>query len=140
MGIFGDLVSGLVGGGAKGLVDGVASAIDRFVETDDERRAAEILKRKMEMEPHRWQAEINKVEAGHRTLFVAGWRPAIGWTCAIGLFYSWIVQPMLGSVLVMLGKPVVLPGLQTGMIIGLVTSLLGLAGIRTVEKAKGLTG
>jgi hypothetical protein len=58
---------------------GVASAINQFVETDDEKRAAELLVMKMQQQPDRWQTLINMVEAKHRSIFVAGWRPAAGW-------------------------------------------------------------
>ena len=132
-------LGGLLGDSAGGLVDGVAGAIDRFVETDEEEKAANLLVEKMRQEPHKWQTEINKIEAGHRSIFVAGWRPGIGWVCALGLFWTFIANPIIGSIIVITGSKVVLPILATGELIPLTIALLGLGGIRTFEKYKGLT-
>lgn len=77
--------SNLIGGGIVGAAEGVAGIVDRFVETDDEKRAAEIIKAKMMMQPSLVQTELNKIEATHRSVFVAGWRPFIGWVCGLAL-------------------------------------------------------
>ena len=139
MGLLGDIAAGLVGGGAKGLIDGVADAIDRFVETDDERRAAEILLEKMRREPDKWQAEINKIEAAHRSLFVAGWRPFVGWTCGFGLAYTFVLQPLIFDIARLTGRAVALTPLDLSQLITILLAMLGMAGLRTHEKAKGLT-
>jgi len=133
-------LSDIVGTGIGGLADGVASAIDRFVETDEEKRAAEILKKKVDMEPAKWNAEINKIEARHRSVFVAGWRPAIGWTCAIGLFWVFVGSPVVGSILAIAGVSVVLPVLNAGELMTLVLAMLGFGAYRTYEKKEGVTG
>jgi len=73
------------GGGGVSAAEGVATIIDRFVETDDEKRAAEVIKAKLMMKPSLAQIELNKIEAGHRSIFVAGWRPFIGWVCGAAL-------------------------------------------------------
>lgn len=77
------------------------------------------------------QTEINKIEAQHRSLFVAGWRPAIGWVCAIGLAFPFIVNPLIewaGGT-----------GLKIPMdqLMELVVALLGLGTLRTFEKLAG---
>ena len=79
------------------------------------------------------QQEINKVEAGHRSVWVAGWRPAIGWTCALALCNNWIVFPYLIS----FGVEVV--RLDTSEMWPVIAGLLGLGGMRTYEKFKGVS-
>ena len=128
----------LLGDSAGGLIDGVAGAIDRFVETDEEEKAANLLIEKMRQEPHKWQAEINKVEAGHRSMFVAGWRPFIGWVCGIGLTWTFIGEPVTGMVATLMGVELILPEIRTGELIPLVFALLGLGGMRSFEKFKGI--
>jgi hypothetical protein len=78
------------------------------------------------------QADINKVEAQSSNLFVAGWRPCIGWMCCIGLFYQFLLQPVIMGIITN-----EFPVLDTGTLMALVTSLLGFGGYRTVEKIKG---
>ena len=129
----------LVGAGVGELADGVASAVDRFVETEEERKAADILLLKAQQNPDRWQAEINKIEAAHRNVFISGWRPAMGWMCSIGLAWSYVIRPAAEMVLVAMDMRVALPNLETGELLTLVFALLGLAGTRTYEKKNGLT-
>ncbi len=66
-----------------------------FVETSEERKAADLLLMKVQQNPDKWQSEINKIEAGHRTIFVAGWRPFIGWICGSGLAFHFIIFPLM---------------------------------------------
>lgn len=128
-------VSEVLGGTTAGLVTGVAGAIDRFVETGEEKKAAALLVAKIEQNPSRWQAEINKVEAGHRSLFVAGWRPAIGWICATGLAWGWIIAPLLQFFCP--GR--VMPGIELGEAVSLVMAMLGMGALRSYEKKNSLT-
>ncbi len=134
-------LSNLVGGGIKETVEGISGAIDKFVETPDEKRAAEVLRAKMEQEPHLWQAEINKINAAHRSPFVAGWRPAIGWVCAISLFFfyvpqyfmaTWIWVRMCFSENSLVPYPVTDDGLME-----LVLALLGMGALRGFDKLAG---
>lgn len=129
-------VSNILGGTATGLVTGVAGAIDRFVETGEEKKAASLLVAKMRQNPSRWQAEINKIEAGHRSLFVAGWRPAIGWICAMALGWGWIIAPTLQFFY----PNQSMPGIELGEAISLVMAMLGMGALRTYEKHSSLTG
>lgn len=82
------------------------------------------------------QLEINAVEAAHKSLFVAGWRPAIGWLCALGLGWSFIGYPVADSVLDILGKDILLPVVDEEHLWQLLTAMLGMGGLRTVEKLK----
>jgi roadblock/LC7 domain-containing protein len=85
------------------------------------------------------QAETNKIEANHRSIFVAGWRPCLGWCAAAGFFLVFILQPLAQWVCALLGIDVVLPVFQTDVLMELTLAMLGLAGLRSWEKAKGLT-
>lgn len=86
------------------------------------------------------QSDINKVEAGSTSLFVAGWRPAIGWVCAAALTFQYIARPLLGTGFTIAGHPLpTLPGLDDNLW-QLMFGLLGLGTLRTVEKFKGVAG
>ena len=119
----------LVGGGVVTAVDGIANVVDKFVETPDEKRAWEQIKLKIAQEPQLAQIELNKVEASHRTMFVAGWRPWIGWMCGWGLTFVFLINPIIQWIT---GKPG--PDLPLDIMFELVLGMLGLAGLRTFEK------
>ena len=122
----------IIGGNVVTAVEGVANVVDKFVETPDEKRAWEQVKLKMAQEPQLAQIELNKVEASHRTVFVAGWRPAIGWICAIGLGYMFIVNPTIQWFTGAVG-----PEMPTDIMFELILGMLGLSGLRTYEKLAG---
>jgi hypothetical protein len=77
------------------------------------------------------QGEINKVEAQHRTIFVAGWRPFIGWVCGIALAYNFIIRDML---VWYMGAATAPPALQMEHLMTVLIGMLGLGGMRTFEK------
>lgn len=78
------------------------------------------------------QLEINKQEAGSQSMFVAGWRPAVGWVCASAMGFQYIVRPLLLG----FGITQSLPGLDDTLW-QLLFGMLGLGGLRTFEKVKG---
>ena len=89
------------------------------------------------------QLEINKAEAASTSLFIAGWRPAVGWVCVVALAYAYVVQPFAEFLLATFKVNVTgnLPHLDTGTLIsGLLIPLLGLATLRTVEKVTNSEG
>jgi len=85
------------------------------------------------------QAETNKIEAAHRSIFVAGWRPCLGWVAALGFGWMFVVAPLLQWVMLVLGKDIPLPQFQTDVLLELTFAMLGLAGLRTYEKTKGIS-
>lgn len=86
------------------------------------------------------QIGVNAVEAASSSLFIAGWRPAVGWTCAGGLFYQVIAAPVLGWVAGNLLQWSAPPALEMDTLMTLLFGLLGLGGYRTIEKARGVEG
>lgn len=85
------------------------------------------------------QADINKAEAS-TDLFRGGWRPACGWVCAAGLAYTFLLRPVLPWLASLSGAEVqAMPEIDTDTLMVLLTGMLGLGGLRTVERIKGKT-
>lgn len=82
------------------------------------------------------QLEVNAKEAASPHLFVAGWRPAVGWCCAAGFLWATIGQPVLGWVALKYGWPTP-PAIDTDVLMYVLGGLLGLGGFRSLEKIKG---
>ena len=82
------------------------------------------------------QGEINKIEAQHRTIFVAGWRPFIGWVCGVALAYNFVLRDLL---IWFIGPEQVPPALQTEHLMTVLIGMLGLGGMRTFEKFNNKT-
>ena len=80
------------------------------------------------------QTKINAVEAQHRTLFVAGWRPCIGWICGVALAYNFVVRDLFIWITKTTEAP---PALQMDHLMTVLLGMLGLGGLRTYEKIKG---
>ena len=84
------------------------------------------------------QSDINKVEAASSSLFVSGWRPAIGWVCALALAYQYLGKPLATGILPAFGVNVpLLPGLDDNLW-QLMMGMLGMGGLRTFEKVQGV--
>ncbi|MBV1888705.1 MAG: holin family protein [Proteobacteria bacterium] len=83
------------------------------------------------------QAEINKQEAAHKSLFVAGWRPFIGWVCGAGVAWQFVFMPLLAFFLPVYGISEELPAIPTESLFELILAMLGMGGLRTFEKIKG---
>ena len=85
------------------------------------------------------QIEINKVEASSTSLFVAGWRPAIGWICGGAYGYHFILQPFMVFILQAFGNTILLPHLDIGELSMVLFGLLGLGAMRSWDKSIGVT-
>lgn len=86
------------------------------------------------------QNKINAIEAGHTSVFVAGWRPFIGWICGVGLAWAYIVQPLV-LWYISVAHPGIdtIPQISTDGLYQLVLAMLGMGGLRTFEKMKGVS-
>jgi len=111
------------------LIDKVTDNVDRFT-LDKEEKA------KLITEINKAQLEVNKVEAGHTSKFVSGWRPFTGWICATALGYHYILQPLLTFVLYSFGNEIVLPTFDMTTLTTVLLGMLGLGGMRSFEKVK----
>lgn len=83
------------------------------------------------------QAAITAAESQSPSLFKSGWRPAVGWLCVLGLWIDFMVFPLVSMALQLAGKPAISSPLDIGSLLALLGSLLGLGGMRTVERLKG---
>lgn len=129
------------------LVPALGTLVDRLI---PDKAAAERAKADMEAalvkaanEAAMAQVEVNKIEAGHASVFVAGWRPFIGWVCGVALALYYIPMFIIGMGLwvwacLEAGAMVPRPELGVAEIIGLVMAMLGLGGLRTFEKLHGV--
>ena len=85
------------------------------------------------------QQAINLEEAKSSSLFVSGWRPAVGWTCAAAFAYHFVLQPLLAFLMASMGHPVTLPTFDMGALSTVLMGMLGLGGLRSFDKLKGTT-
>jgi len=84
------------------------------------------------------QLEVNKSEAASSSVFVSGWRPFVGWVCASALAYSFVIYPILKSILAVVKPGFTLPLLALDDLWPLMFGMLGLGGMRSWEKTKGV--
>jgi hypothetical protein len=116
--------------------------LDRFVPDPDKKREAEMELVRMaadgELKQVIAQLEINAREAAHPSVFVAGWRPFFGWAGGVGFVYATIGQPMLAWAAAIHGWPVP-PALNLDLLWVVITGMLGIGGLRTFEKSRGVT-
>jgi len=89
-----------------------------------------------ETELAKGQIEVNQAEAGSSSLFVAGWRPWIGWVCGVAFSYHFVVQPLLAFILAATDHPVTLPTFNMDALYTVLLGMLGLGSMRTFEKYK----
>ena len=80
------------------------------------------------------QIEVNKEEAKHRSLFVSGWRPAVGWTCTLSLLSNFILIPMTNFILALADSDIAIPLIDVSTMMPVLMGMLGLGTMRTVEK------
>ncbi len=109
-------------------------------EIADPTKLAEIEAKLTEIEAQLTQGQllINQIEAQHASVFVAGWRPACGWCCAFALAYHYIINPLMTWVSAVVGHPIVLPMLDVSDLMVLLLGMLGIGGMRSYEKIKGV--
>ncbi len=83
------------------------------------------------------QLAVNAEEAKSSNLFVAGWRPSVGWICALAFAWQFVILPITLVVAVAIGHPLVLPVFDTASMSTVLMGMLGLGGFRTFEKTRG---
>ena len=113
------------------LIGPVSGLLDKFIEDKDQKNALahEIatMSERHAQELSRGQLEVNKVEAAHKSLFVSGWRPAVGWCCCLALLYNTILAPVLA-----IWFPV--PEVDSSLLTPVLMGMLGMGAMRSFEK------
>lgn len=125
------------------LINPVTKLLDKFIpDADEKAKLAHEIATLAERQAHETalaQIKVNQEEAKHKSTFVSGWRPFIGWTCGTALAYHFIIQPLLIFILTATGQPVELPSFDMGSLMTVLMGMLGLGGLRTFEKYKGVS-
>ena len=120
-------------------IEAVGNIVDELYTSEEERQQAKLAIQKVEAKLKEKQLDINKAEATHRSIFVSGWRPFLGWISGLSIGYVYLFQPILDMILQMFQVQVDWVQLDLGQLMPLVLGMLGLGGLRSFEKAKGLT-
>lgn len=129
------------------LIEPISRLLDKIIPDPEARAKAQIELVKAEREFDLRELElavradesqnvINQNEANHRSIFVAGWRPFIGWVCGFAFAYHYILQPFLVFALAAQGKAIELPHFSMEALLTVLLGMLGLGGMRTFEKIK----
>jgi hypothetical protein len=138
--------------GVGSIIEAVGKVADDLITTDKERLQMALEDRKLDIETAKVaqagdlaQIEVNKVEAASSSIFVAGWRPAIGWVGVAAMVYQFLAYPLLqwgwawgqgaGLVPTDLQPP---PAVDAEQLWVILTGILGIAGMRSIEKTKGV--
>jgi len=126
------------------LIGPVSSLLDKFIEDKDQKAALahEIatMAEKHAQERAMAQADVNKQEAQHRNIWVAGWRPFIGWVCGVALAWHFVLAPVVLFVAAWVDVQLpTLPAFDMDSLMTVLLGMLGLGGLRTFEKHKGLS-
>lgn len=131
------------------LIDPLSKLIDRLIpdpqaaaaaklELAKEQNAAALQEFQTAVQADVAQSQINQVEAASKDMFVSGWRPFIGWVCGIAFGYHYILQPLLAFGMASAGHTVPLPAFDMSELSTVLMGMLGLGGLRTIEKIKNV--
>ena len=125
------------------LIAPVTGLLDKFIEDKDQkaRLAHEIstMAERHAQELAKAQLQVNKVEAAHKSLFVSGWRPAVGWGGVLGMAGNFMVIPFTNFVLALLSVEVAIPLIELETMMPVLMGMLGLGAMRSYEKTKGVS-
>ena len=138
--------------GIGSIIEGVGKVADSLYTTDKERLEMALEDRKLDLEERRIdqetglaQVEVNKIEAASASVFVSGWRPAVGWVGVLGLAYQFLGYPLMqwcwafGQGMDLIPKELnPPPDLDVEQLMTLLAGLLGFGGMRSFEKSKGV--
>ena len=119
----------------QALIGPVTGLLDKFIEDKDQKNALAhklaTMADEHAQELAKGQLAVNAIEAAHKSLFVAGWRPFVGWICGVGLLYNVLISQILA---IWFEVPTVDPSLLTPILMG----MLGMGAMRSYEKTKGV--
>jgi len=125
------------------LIDPISILLDKIVPDKDQRdKLAHEISTMAENHSHeiaKAQIEVNRQEAAHRSLFVAGWRPFTGWSCSFALTFNFLLLPTANMVLVFIESSVKIEPLDLSTMMPVLLGMLGLGGMRSYEKRNGVS-
>ena len=141
----------------SGLFSAAQSLIERFFPDPAAKAAAQLELLRMEQtgalaqlasetDLAKLQIQVNVEEAKHVNIFVSGWRPAVGWCCAAAFAYSYVLLPFAQFLVFTFGTTgmaaqlALAPKLELSEMMPVLFGMLGLGGLRTVEKVKNVEG
>lgn len=124
------------------LIGPVSGLLDKFIEDKDKKNAIAFelstMAERHAQELAKAQIAVNQKEAAHKSLFVAGWRPAVGWVCVLGMASNFMVIPLANFALALAESTIVVPILDLTQMMPVLMGMLGLGAMRTMEKTKGV--
>ena len=126
------------------VIEPATKLLDKVIEDKDQKAklAHELatMADKLAHEQQLAQMAINKEEAASGSLFKGGWRPFVGWVCGVAFCYHFIIQPVIIFIVALTGIIIPdLPSFNMNTLLTVLGGLLGIGGLRTYEKQKGLT-
>ena len=128
-----------------GIIGAVGQVLDDLVTTDKERLDAQIELAKIDAILLTSQMDVNKAEASHASIWVAGWRPACGWIGAAAMAYQFLLYPFMVWAWALMQAKGWIPGtlahppmLDTDALWVVLSGMLGIAGLRSVEKVRAI--
>lgn len=125
------------------LISPVLAILDKVVPDQGEKaRLAHEIATLAERQAHeiaQEQIRVNRTEAASHSIFVAGWRPAVGWICALGLGFNFLCVPAGNFFLTLNGSGVLIPALDVSQMMPILMGMLGLGAYRSFEKVKGVS-
>lgn len=129
-----------------GLLQGISGLINtiRGKSPEDAAKLAELASKYQsdllaaDLQMQAAQVDVNKAEAASSSLFVAGWRPFIGWVCGVAFLSNFVLTPLITTLSQQFGRPVTFPVLDIAEMMPVLLGMLGLGGMRSWEKAQGV--
>lgn len=126
------------------IITGVTPIIGRLLDLIPDKNARQRAELEMQAalmkyaaEQGAQQAEINKAEAQHSSIFVAGWRPMLGWTCASAFAFIYVIAPVVTWIAALNGAAITLPKFDVDALMSLTLGMLGLGAMRSFDKWRG---
>ena len=124
----------------QALIGPVTGLLDKFIEDKDAKNALaheiSTMADRYAQELAKGQLEVNKIEASSSSIFVSGWRPAVGWVCVLGMAGNFIVIPISNFILALADSTVTIPLIDTATMMPVLMGMLGLGAMRSAEKIK----
>ena len=124
------------------IASGLFGLIDKLFTSDDERIAAKLKVLELEKSGELAQIAVNAQEAQHDSIFVAGWRPFIGWVCGLAFTWAFLLYPVLSFFVVAFGISVdltLVPAIDLDSMLPVLMGMLGLGALRSWEKKEGVS-